>query len=93
MKPEARIKADIRAYLRDRGAYTFAPVQMGMGASTVDILVCLRGRFVGIEAKVPGKHPTARQLQTLKEITDAGGVAFWTDSLSYTKEMLEAAGL
>ena len=93
MKPESRIKADIRAFLRDRGAYTFAPVQMGMGEATVDILVCLRGRFIGIEAKVPGKHPTARQLQTIREINDAGGVAFWTDSLEYTKTMLEAAGL
>lgn len=93
MKPEAQIKADIRVYLRDRGAYTFAPVQMGMGAATVDILVCLKGKFIGIEAKVPGKHPTARQLQTIREIQEAGGVAFWTDSLDYTKQMLEAAGL
>jgi hypothetical protein len=66
---------------------------MGMGAATVDILVCLKGRFVGIEAKVPGKHPTARQLETINQIIAAGGVAFWTDSLEYTKEMLGAAGL
>lgn len=92
--PEAAIKARIRAYLVDeKKAYYFAPVQMGMGVSTLDILCCIAGRFVGIEVKVPGKKPTPRQNFNIKAINDAGGVAFWTDSLDYTKQMLEAAGL
>lgn len=94
MKPEAAIKARIRQFLIDeKKAYYFAPVQMGMGVSTLDILCCIRGKFVGIEVKVPGKVPTVRQRQNIIAINAAGGVAFWTDSLDYTKEMLEAAGL
>ena len=94
MTPEAAIKARIRSYLvEEKKAYYFAPVQMGMGASTLDILCCIDGKFVGIEVKVPGKKPTPRQVFTMKQIHLAGGVAFWTDSLEYTREMLEAAGL
>lgn len=94
MTPEAAIKARIRAYLVDeKHAYYFAPVQMGMGVSTLDILCCIAGKFVGIEVKVPGKKPTPRQNFTIKAINEAGGVAFWTDSLDYTRQMLEAAGL
>jgi hypothetical protein len=94
MKPEALIKQHIRAFLVDeKHAYYFAPVQNGMGIAGIDIFCCIGGRFVGIEVKVPGKRPTPRQQQTLERIIAAGGVAFWTDSLAYTKEMLKAAGL
>jgi hypothetical protein len=94
VKPEAALKATIRHYLvGEKQAYYFAPVQMGMGVSTLDILCCVNGRFVGIEVKVPGKKPTVRQTFNIEAILRAGGVAFWTDSLEYTKSMLEAAGL
>ena len=90
--PEALIKQKIRAYLVDElKAYYFAPVQMGMGVSTLDILCCIQGKFVGIEVKVPGKVPTVRQKQIMRDIIAAGGVAFWTDSLEYTRKVLEAA--
>lgn len=94
MKPEALLKTKIRAWLAtEKSAYCFSPVQMGMGAATLDILCCIGGKFVGIEVKTPGHKPTQRQVFTMKQIQFAGGVAFWTDSLDYTKEMLEAAGL
>ncbi len=94
MTPEGLIKSKIREFLTEEmQAYVFSPVQMGMGVSTLDILCCIKGRFCGIEVKTPGKKPTARQTFTIKAINDAGGVAFWTDSLEYTKTMLEAAGL
>lgn len=92
MTPEARIKADIRAWFLKQGAYVFAPVQMGMGASTVDQLICFKGKFIGIETKVPGKHPTARQLLTINEIKAAGGEAFWTTSLEDCKRQMVMAG-
>lgn len=92
MKPEARIKADIRAFLLAQGAYVFAPVQMGMGMTTVDQLVCLKGKFIGIESKVPGKHPTARQYQALREIEAAGGQSYWVVSLEDLKAQMQANG-
>jgi hypothetical protein len=94
MTPEALIKSKIRAFLIDEmGAYYFAPVQMGMGVSTLDILCCIRGKFVGIEVKVPGKKPTTRQQQVIRTINSAGGVAFWTDSLEHCKALLQSFGL
>lgn len=92
MKPEARIKADIRAWFLSMGAYVFAPVQMGMGASTVDQLVCFKGKFIGIESKVPGKSPTARQYQALREIEAAGGQSYWVVSLDDLKAKMRANG-
>lgn len=92
MKPEARIKADIRAWFMSQGAYVFAPVQMGMGMSTVDQLVCFKGKFIGVESKVPGKHPTARQYQTLRQIEEAGGQAYWVTSLQDLKDQMVKNG-
>jgi hypothetical protein len=92
MKPEAAIKAGIRSWFLQQGAYVFAPVQMGMGMSTVDQLVCFKGKFLGIESKVPGKHPTARQYQALREIHEAGGQAYWVTSLEDLKDQMARNG-
>lgn len=94
MKPEALIKSKIRSWLiAEKRAYVFSPVQMGMGVATLDILCCIKGRFIGIEVKIPGKKPTPRQTNTMEAIRAAGGEAFWADSLEYTKSMIMAAGL
>ena len=91
MTKEAVLKTKIRHWLiHEKHAYFFAPVQMGMGVSTLDILCCIDGRFVGIEAKVPGKTPTPRQEMVIAAIKNAGGIAFWTDSLEHTQRLLEA---
>lgn len=94
MKPESAIKHQIRLMLQNEfDAYYFAPVQMGMGASTVDILACIKGKFCAIEVKVPGKRPTVRQNITISQVLHAGGVAFWTDSVEDAYAQLKAAGL
>lgn len=41
-----------------------------------DILMCLRGKFIGIELKQQGKKPDALQSHTLGAIVKAGGVGF-----------------
>ena len=92
MKPEAAIKAKIRAWFLQQGAYVFAPVQNGMGMSTVDQLVCFKGKFIGIEAKVPGKYPTARQYQSLRAIEAAGGQAYHVTSLEDLKDQMVGNG-
>lgn len=94
MKPESSIKQQIRHMLHSEfDAYYFAPVQMGMGVATVDILACVKGKFVAIEVKVPGKKPTTRQELTMGQVMRAGGVAFWTTSLEDAYKQLKAAGL
>jgi hypothetical protein len=82
---EGRLKDQIKAHLASIKAYRFMPVQMGYGATTLDFLCCIKGRFVGIEAKAPGKKPTRRQELCIEEILAAGGIAFWTDSFRHYK--------
>lgn len=89
--PESYTRDPVRKYLKAIGAYRFAPVQMGIGASTLDELCCIGGRFVGIEYKREGSVPTARQRLTMDEIRRAGGIAVWGDTAGKIIEELKAA--
>lgn len=80
--PESKTKKEIRAYLKEQGAYFFAPVQTGYGQTTLDFLVCLRGSFVGIECKAPMGRMTPRQGVVIGDIRRAGGRAFVARSVS-----------
>lgn len=82
MTPEGKVKAEVRRVLKAWQAYTFMPVQMGYGPATIDILACIRGRFVGIETKRLGglAHVTRRQLDCMDQIRAAGGLAYAVDS-------------
>lgn len=40
-----------------------------------DLFVCIDGRFVGLEGKQKGEHPTPLQRYTLDQIKKAGGIA------------------
>lgn len=89
--PESYTRDGVRKYLKAIGAYRFAPVQMGLGAATLDDLCCIGGKFVGIEYKRPEGIPTARQQLTMTEIRRAGGVAVWGDSAEKIIEELKTA--
>lgn len=81
--PEKKVKRKIVALLKEYGAYYFYPVTGGFGVSGVpDVIACLNGRFVGIEAKADLKKnkPTALQLKNLREIEGAGGVSLVIDA-------------
>lgn len=86
--PEGYVKDEIKKWLKEQGAYFFLPVQMGMGARTLDILCCWKGRFVGIEVKRPGKIATKLQAEIICQIQDAEGIAVCVDSLSGLKEFI-----
>jgi len=53
-----------------------------------DLLFCYRGRFVGAEAKMPGNHPTAKQLAVLNEIVEAGGYALVFTTVEQVSRLL-----
>ena len=74
--PEGKLKAQVKAYLDERGAYYFMPVQTGFGAATVDFLCCVKGHFVAIETKIWPRKATARQLLCLNAVQAAGGSGF-----------------
>ena len=76
MTPEAKVKLKIHAALKAQGAYAVNYIG-GLHANngTPDILACLNGRFIGIEAKAGKNKPTELQLHNLKRIDEAGGLA------------------
>jgi hypothetical protein len=74
--PESLVKKKIHAILKSRGAYAVNYIG-GISANngTPDILACLHGRFIGIEAKAGKNKPTDLQTLNLKRIDAAGGLA------------------
>jgi hypothetical protein len=76
MTPEGRIKAKVKAMLNAYGAYHFWPVQMGMGARTLDCLGCHNGQFFAIETKAPGKAMTEQQTAISERISYSSGRVF-----------------
>lgn len=95
MTPEGKVKAEIKAKLVTLGAYVFMPVQTGMGAATLDMLVCINGKFLAVECKRPeGGRTTPRQKFVAKAIEDAGGVAViarsWLDIEATVLQMLHS---
>jgi Holliday junction resolvase len=74
--PESKVKTKIHAILKAHGAYAVNYIG-GISANngTPDILACLNGRFIAIEAKAGKNKPTDLQTLNLKRIDDAGGLA------------------
>ena len=81
MTEEGRVKDAIKKILKRYAPYIHyhMPIQNGMGSPTLDFNGCAWGRYFAIEAKAPGKVPTARQDLTIVEIRAAGGKVFVID--------------
>lgn len=80
MTPESKVKARVKKILTELGAYYAMPVTGGFGNSGVpDFLICVKGKFYGIECKANGGKPTALQLKHLDDIRKAGGIALVID--------------
>lgn len=87
--PESKVKAKLKAWLRERGCYHFMPVQTGLGSTTLDVLVCNAGRFHAYECKAPGRKLTPRQELVSKQIMEAGGNV-WVVTLDNNGNLLLA---
>lgn len=81
-KVKAAVKAELDAYPRH---YREMPVPSGFGKSGLDFTVCFYGFFLAIETKAPGKVPTPRQENTIRDIRAAGGRALVVDSIEKCK--------
>jgi hypothetical protein len=89
--PEGAVKKKVKALLNKVGAYYVMPVTGGYGNSGApDFIVCLQGKFIGIECKAGRNQPTALQLSNLDRIVNAGGIALtiWEKDLDYLEELL-----
>jgi hypothetical protein len=74
--PEAKVKAKIKAILKEHGVYYAMPIGTGYGNSGVpDFLCCVNGHFFAIEAKAGKGVATALQIKNMQQILDANGLA------------------
>lgn len=80
LTPESKVKARVKKILDAHGAYYFFPATGGYGRSGVpDIIVCFKGRFIGIECKAGKNEPTALQYAEMDRVANAGGHAMWVN--------------
>jgi Holliday junction resolvase len=75
--PEVKVKRKVKEVLKNLGAYYVMPVTGGYGNSGApDFIVCLKGKFIGIECKAGKNKVTALQQHNLNSIRNAGGEGF-----------------
>lgn len=95
VKPEEKLKAEIKAYLKQIGAWFFMPVPMGYGRDGIpDFICCWHGKFYAIETKAPHRRGekdggcTVWQKRELDGIAAAEGIALVAYSPDDVKNVL-----
>jgi hypothetical protein len=91
MKPEARIRAEIMAYLKtlEPDVFSFRIEQRaGMQNGCSDILTVIQGRLLALEVKSATGRLTALQRRFLDKITLAGGVSVLVRNADEVKKLL-----
>jgi hypothetical protein len=78
MAAEKEFENKIKAYLKEQGCWYIK--YWGGGGFTKsgipDLLICCNGRFIAAEVKSSTGSPTDLQRKKIREIRDAGGIAF-----------------
>lgn len=90
--PEGRVKAHIKRVLKAHGVWFTMPPANGFGKSGVpDFLCCVRGQFLAVEAKAPGKagNTTFMQDTQIAGIHAAGGRAVVVDDAAQVESILQ----
>ena len=90
---ESQLIQSIRKYLATLPECFFWKEHGGQygTAGIPDIIVCYKGRFYGLEAKVGKNQPTCLQAATIEQIRHAGGVAAVVRSVDEVKEIMNNA--
>lgn len=78
--PESRVLAALKTWAKDKpDVYVVRVVQAGENG-VPDFVLCIRGRFVGVECKAAGEKPRSLQYRHGERITDALGEFMWGDA-------------
>ena len=87
MTSEKTIENNIKKFLDSLGAYHVKIHGSAyMPAGTPDLLCCVNGKFVAIEVKKPtGGVVSELQKLKIKQIRNAGGIAFVANGLDVVK--------
>ena len=91
---ERDVVTAIKKYLISLGGDIFFWKEHGgpYGTSGIpDIICCYKGRFLGLEAKLPGGKLTELQKRTLDKINAAGGIARRVQSVDDVKVIIAQA--
>ena len=91
---ERDLVAAIKKYLSSLGGDVFFWKEHGepYGTSGVpDVICCYKGRFLGLEAKLPGGKLTQLQSRAIEKINRAGGIARRVESVADVKAVIEQA--
>mgnify|MGYP002736311330 FL=1 len=93
---ERDIVTAIRKYLASLGSDVFFWKEHGSvyGTNGVpDIICCYKGRFLGLECKLPGGRLTELQKRAIEKINRAGGVACRVERVEDVKRVIERVDL
>lgn len=90
-KPETKLGEKVDRYLLAKGG-TWLNVHGGpmQESGWPDRIGCYKGRFIGIELKVPGKEATALQKRRLNQIREDGGFTAVCKTLDEVKNFISA---
>jgi pantoate kinase len=81
--PEAKVKAAIKKIFEFYDVYYVMPMGTGYGNSgPLDFSACVRGRYIGVEAKAGNGKTTALQDRHIEQIRAAGGIALVINELN-----------
>lgn len=71
---EGLLKTRIRKFLTSKGIF-WSSIQGGPGSKPgdPDLIICLNGRFIGVEVKTSGGRQSPIQKKREEEITQSGG--------------------
>ena len=93
---ERDIVTAIRKYLASLGSDVFFWKEHGSvyGTNGVpDIICCYKGRFLGLECKLPGGRLTELQKRAIEQINRAGGFACRLESVEDVKRVIARVDL
>ena len=93
---ERDIVTAIRKYLASLGSDVFFWKEHGSvyGTNGVpDIICCYKGRFLGLECKLPGGRLTELQKRAIEKINRAGGIACRVENVEDAKRVIERVDL
>ena len=93
---ERDIVTAIKKYLASLGSDVFFWKEHGSvyGTNGVpDIICCYKGRFLGLECKLPGGRLTELQKRAIEKINRAGGVACRVESVEDVKRVIARVAL
>ena len=92
MAEEKRFENQVKRYLDSIGAWYLKTISNGyQRAGIPDLLICYKGRFLGVELKAKKGKATPLQEYELKQIRQSGGLAFvlYPDDFVWLKKLME----